>query len=108
MAASKSCVVVIYNTPKDPAAFERYYADVHVPLVRKHAKKIGFSRTVLTKFTSNLGGGSPTFYRKAELWFDSTDALKRATATPEFKALGDDIPKFATGGATVLIGEIAA
>ena len=33
------------------------------------------------------------------------DDLKKGTATPAFKKVGDDLPKFATGGLTALIGE---
>ena len=98
-------VVVIYEHPRDTAAFERHYADVHIPLVQKHAKEIAFSRAVLEKFAPALDGASPRFYRKAELWFDSEQALRRGTATPGFGAVAGDIPKFATGGFTVLIAE---
>ena len=44
-------------------------------------------------------------YRQAELCCNSMDALKKGTATPAFKKVGDDLPKFATGGLTALIGE---
>jgi hypothetical protein len=33
------------------------------------------------------------------------DDLKKGIATPAFKKVGDDLPKFATGGLTALIGE---
>jgi hypothetical protein len=33
------------------------------------------------------------------------NAVKKGTATPAFKKVGDDLPKFATGGVTALIGE---
>ena len=98
-------VVVIYHPPKDPAAFEKYYADVHIPLVQKHAAAIGFSRAVLMKFPRALDGSAPAFYRKAELWFDSPEALERGTATPGFKAVADDLANFATGGVVALVGQ---
>ena len=28
-------VVVLYKTPKDPAAFDKYYAETHIPLAKK-------------------------------------------------------------------------
>jgi uncharacterized protein (TIGR02118 family) len=28
-------VVVTYKTPKDPAAFDKYYAETHIPLAKK-------------------------------------------------------------------------
>jgi uncharacterized protein (TIGR02118 family) len=98
-------VVVLYDHPKDPAAFEKYYAATHIPLVTKHAKEIGFSRAVLMKFPRNLDGSKPALYRKAELWFDSEAALTRGTATPGFAAVAGDLPNFATGGFSALVGQ---
>jgi uncharacterized protein (TIGR02118 family) len=96
---SAAHLVVLYNAPKDPAAFEEYYAKTHLPLLAKHAKIIAFTTGVLVKFDPGMA-----FYRKAELTFASADAMKKGTSTPEFKAVADDIPKFATGGFTVLTG----
>jgi len=28
-------LVVLYKTPKDPAAFDKYYAETHIPLAKK-------------------------------------------------------------------------
>lgn len=98
-------VVVLYNHPKDAAAFEKYYADVHIPLVGRHATAIGFSRAVLEKFPRNLDGSRAAFYRKAELWFDSEEALKRGTSTKEFGEVAGDLANFATGGFTALVAQ---
>lgn len=103
--ACPALVTVIYNTPKDTAAFESYYSANHLPLVVSVQQEIGFERADLTKFESNLDGSAPAKYRQAELCFPSMDALKKGTATPGFKKVGDDLPKFATGGLTGLIGE---
>jgi uncharacterized protein (TIGR02118 family) len=98
-------LVVLYNFPKDTAAFEKYYAQTHLPLLAANAKEIGFTKGVLVKFTSTLDGKPPTYYRKAELTFSSMAALKTGLATPGFKKIGDDLPNFATGGLVALIGE---
>jgi len=92
-------LVVLYNAPKDPAAFEEYYSNTHLPLLAKHAKEIGFVTGVLVKFAP---GGA--FYRKAEMTFASLDALKRGMKTAGFKAVADDLPNFASGGYTALTG----
>ena len=81
----------IYNPPKDPAAFEKYYTDTHVPLVVANQNEIGFTKAELTKFASTLDGKKPTFYRQAELYFDSMDDLKKGVATAGFKKVGDDL-----------------
>jgi uncharacterized protein (TIGR02118 family) len=102
--APAAIVTVIYKTPKDTAAFERYYADTHLPLVIANQGEIGFERAELTKFQSNLDGSAPTRYRQAELYFPSTAALKKGVATPGFKKVADDLGKFATGGLDALVG----
>jgi uncharacterized protein (TIGR02118 family) len=94
---------VIYKQPKDTAAFEKYYADTHVPLVGANQAEIGFTRAELTKFESNLDGSPPAFYRQAELYFHSMDALKKGTATEGFKKVAGVLPNFATGGLDGLV-----
>jgi uncharacterized protein (TIGR02118 family) len=96
--------VVLYNQPKDTAAFEKYYAETHLPLLAANAKEIGFTKGLLVKFTSTADGKPPTLYRKAELTFSSMAALKKGVATPGFKKIVDDLGNFATGGVTALIG----
>lgn len=97
-AGPMAIVTVLYHIPKDPAAFEKYYAATHVPLVVANQKEIGFVRADLTKFSSTLDGKRPAFYRQAELYFNSMDDLKKGMATPGFKKVADDLGKFATGG----------
>ena len=100
-AAPRAAVVVLYHPPADPGAFERYYDDTHVPLVARHRQSLGIERVALARLSAPGGGAGP-FYRKAELWFASEEAMRRAMATPEFKELADDLPRFASGGVTVL------
>jgi uncharacterized protein (TIGR02118 family) len=102
--APAAIVTVIYKTPKDTAAFEKYYAQKHIPLVVATQGQIGFERAELTKFDSNLDGSKPGRYRQAELYFASMDGLKKGTATPAFKQVSGDLTKFATGGFDALIG----
>ena len=97
-------VTVLYNPPKDAAAFEKYYAATHLPLVVANQGEIGFKRADLTKFESTLDGKKPTVYRQAELYFDSMEDLQKGVATPGFKKVADDLGNFATGG---LIGMVA-
>ncbi len=101
-AAPQAILTVIYNPPKDAAAFEAYYPK-HLAIVSQGQPEIGFTKAELTKFESTLDGKKPTFYRQAELYFDSMEALKKGVATPAFKKAGDDIPNFASGGALVMI-----
>src|SRR5947199_9185980 len=97
-------VIVLYNQPKDTAAFEKYYAEKHVPLFASHAQEIGVTRVELVKFAATIDGQRPTLYRMADLRWESRAALEKGIATPGFKAVAADLANFATGGVTVLIG----
>jgi uncharacterized protein (TIGR02118 family) len=103
-ASHPAAVVVIYNQPKDTAAFEKYYASTHIPLVQQYAKEIGFSHAELVKFPSNLDGTKPHFYRMAQLWFRDEADLKRGTSTEGFKKVAGDLSNFASGGVVALAG----
>jgi uncharacterized protein (TIGR02118 family) len=102
--APAAIVTVIYNPPKDPAAFEKYYSGTHLPLVTAGKGEIGFERAEFTKFVSNLDGSPPARYRQAELYFPSLAALKKGIATPAFSQVAGDLPKFASGGLDALVG----
>lgn len=96
-------ITVLYGAPKDPAAFEKYYAGTHMPMV--YAVK-GISRIELGKPQPDPDGKAPAFYRITEVWFKNMQALQSVTARPEWKKIVDDVPNFATGGATILVSEI--
>jgi uncharacterized protein (TIGR02118 family) len=96
-------VTVIYKQPKDTAAFEKYYAETHIPLVGANQQEVGFTKAELTKFASNVDGSAPALYRQAELYFPSMAALKKGTATPGFKKIAGDLGNFATGGLDALV-----
>jgi uncharacterized protein (TIGR02118 family) len=97
-------VVVLYNQPKDTAAFEKYYAEKHVPLFASHAQEIGVTRAELVRFSPSPDGRPAPIYREADLRWDSQEARDKGMATAGFKAVAADLPVFATGGFTVLLG----
>src|SRR5438132_12749527 len=103
-AGVQSGVIVLYNQPKDTAAFEKYYAEKHVPLFASHAQEIGVTRVELVKFAATIDGQRPTLYRMADLRWEPRGALANGIATPGAKAVAADLANFATGGVTVLIG----
>ena len=96
-------LVALYGQPKDTAAFEKYYAETHLPLLASHAAEIGFTRGELLKFSAS-DGKAAAFYREADVRWDSKEARDKGLATEGWKAVVADIPKFATGGVTVLLG----
>ena len=97
-------VIVLYNQPKDTAAFEKYYAEKHLPLLASHAQEIGATRGELIKFWPSPDGKPAPFYREADLRWDSKEARDKGMATAGFKAVAGDLSVFATGGFTVLLG----
>jgi uncharacterized protein (TIGR02118 family) len=96
-------VTVLYGAPKDPAAFEAYYGGTHMPMVYKVK---GIARIELGKPMPGPDEKPPAFYRITELWFKNAAAMKAVTARPEWKKIVDDVPNFATGGATILVSPL--
>ena len=98
-------VIVLYNQPKDTAAFEKYYAETHRPLFASRAQEIGVTRVELIRFSPSADGKPAPIYREADLRWDSQEARDKGMATAGFKAVAGDLPVFATGGFTVLLGQ---
>ncbi|MEH2568613.1 EthD family reductase [Bradyrhizobium sp. AZCC 2289] len=88
-------VLVLYKTPTDPAAFDKYYATIHIPL----AKQIpGLKRYDVSTGVVRTPAGPSGVHLAAELNFDSLDALAAGMASPQGQAAAADLPNFATGG----------
>lgn len=84
-------MLVIYKTPQDPAAFDKHYFEVHVPLAHKlpGLRKYAVSRGPVT----TLAGAEP--YMVAMLTFDSVAAIKAAFASEAGAACAEDRRHFA-------------
>ena len=96
-------LTVLYKTPKDTAAFDRYYFETHVPI----AKKIpGLRRYEVNRSPIATPAGPSGVHLIAILQFDDLSALQRGLASPEGKAAGDDLQNFATGGVDVLFFDV--
>jgi uncharacterized protein (TIGR02118 family) len=103
-AAAKGVkLTVLYGAPKDPAAFEQYYLGSHMPALYKVK---GIKRIELAKGLPGPDGKPPAYYRVTELWFSSMKKMQTVTATPEFQKVVADVPNFASGGATIVAGQI--
>ncbi len=94
---------VLYGIPEDTEAFEQYYASTHLPLA---ATVEGVDRLELTKFAVLPDGSKPPYYRMAELYFSDQTAMEQSLGSAEGQAAVADIQNFATGGFTVLFGEV--
>lgn len=96
------CLTVLYGQPTDPAAFDRYYREVHTPTALKIKAIKGY--TVDRPQALNPGEKSP-YHLIACLYFDSMEALQAGLQSPEGQAAAGDLKNFATGGATFLADE---
>jgi uncharacterized protein (TIGR02118 family) len=90
----------MYKTPKDAAAFDKHYSETHIPL----AKKIpGLRKYEISQGPVATPAGPSGVHLVATLYFDSIDAIQKGFASPEGKAAGADVQKFATGGAEMFL-----
>jgi uncharacterized protein (TIGR02118 family) len=93
-------LVVIYPRPTDLAAFEKVYQNEHVPLAV--AKLTGKTRMVATKIVGSPQG-TPPFYRIAEVYFPSTQALESCAASEGGKEALAHAVKISSGGPPIFL-----
>jgi uncharacterized protein (TIGR02118 family) len=80
-------MVVIYRTPKDPAAFDAHYFRVHVPLAKRLP---GLQKYEVSQRPILTPAGDPEPYLIGTLYFDDLATMRRAFATPEGQACAAD------------------
>ena len=95
-------LTVLYAHPKDPEAFEEYYANEHLPLAAKIPNVLRFE----SGRVGTVDGSKPPYHRIEESWFESAERLSEALCSPEGEYATEDIRTFTTGGAAVLISEV--
>lgn len=93
-------VMVCYGQPDDPAAFDKHYESVHIPLASKIPGLLDYTWGKC----SGMGGDAP-YYGVAQLEFESPEAMAAGLRSPEMDAAGADVPNFASGGATLFVAE---
>ncbi len=96
-------VLVLYEHPTDAAAFDQHYHKTHVPLVKQLPGLRDFSVSA-SPVTSPDKESSIHFI--ALLRFDSLSAVGVAMSSPEGQAAVNDVPRFASGGASVVMCEM--
>ena len=96
-------LTLLYGHPKNVQEFERYYAEKHLPLA---ARMKGVARLELTRFKPAQDGSKPAYYRMAELYFPTDVQMQSTLSSSEGQAAVADLPNFATGGVTMLVGSV--
>lgn len=98
-------LLVLYNQPADPAAFDRYYAETHIPI----AKKIpGLLSYIVSAAPPTAMAGDVKPHLIAELEFENAAALQTALGSPEGQAAAADLANFAQAGATLLSFDVTS
>ena len=77
--------LAVYETPADPAAFDRHYREIHLPLLRRLP---GLRRHMVSRDVTVLHG--EPYYLIAELDWDTMAELRAAFASPEGQATAAD------------------
>lgn len=96
-------LTVLYGQPHDPAAFDRHYQQTHSALALKIPGLKGF----VTNKPASVNPQEPSpYYLIADLYFENMAALEAAFQSPEGQAAAGDLQNFATGGATLVAGEV--
>lgn len=89
-------ILVTYTRPDNPEAFDRYFSEVHAPMVRKIP---GLKKLVINRITGNAMGGEPSLYLLVGLQFGPKEDFDAAMRSEENAAAGRDAVEFcrATG-----------
>jgi uncharacterized protein (TIGR02118 family) len=92
-------LLVLYNEPKDPAHFRKYYVETHSLLVSKIP---GLRASRYTFDVKSLGPGKAPYFCIFEAEFESEATMMSGMASKEGQAVAGDVPKYASGGATMM------
>jgi len=93
-------LIVAYPQPKDASAFEKVYQQQHVPMAV--ANLPGKTKMVATKILQSPQG-EPQFYRVAEVYFPSMEALQLCAESAGGKETLAHAAKISSGGPPVIM-----
>ncbi len=94
-------LIVMYPRPKDIEVFEKLYQEEHVPMAVE--KLSGKTKFVATKVVATPDGTPPPFYRIAEVYFPSLQALQACAQSAGGQETVAHAVKISSGGAPVLL-----
>ena len=93
-------LVVMYKTPTDPKAFDKYYSETHISI----AKQIpGLRKYEISQGPVMTPGGPSGYHMVATLRFNDMAAIQQGVASAEGQAAVADLQNFATGGADIFM-----
>ncbi len=71
---------ILFGYPTDPAAFDRHYHEVHLPLTRKLK---GIKGLTIGKLDASDNGEKAPYYVITSIYTDSREVLDATLATPD-------------------------
>ena len=95
-------LTVLYGHPDDPAEFDRYYREVHIPLAKTMKGLTGWT---IGKCQAAEVGETPPYYMIVGLYTDTREDMEAILASPDGQKTVADVQNFATGGATFVYNE---
>jgi len=78
--------IVIYDEPKDKEGFEKYYKEVHIPLVNQMPKIKSVSLNHVIK-AENTNGNT---YLHVEIEYENLEALNESLSSEEGRKVAQD------------------
>ena len=96
-------LLVLYGHPHNPAAFDKYYRETHIPIAQRMQ---GLKKWTIGKVGGTPDGQPAPYYYVADLYLENRAALDALLASPEGQAAVADVPNYATGGVTFLLTEV--
>jgi uncharacterized protein (TIGR02118 family) len=93
-------LAVMYKTPEDKGAFDKYYFETHVQLAKKFP---GLRKYEVSRGPVATPAGPSGYHLVALLHYDNLAAIQAALASPEGQAAVADVQNFATGGWDVVM-----
>lgn len=95
-------LTVLYGHPKDPAEFDRYYHEVHIPIAQRMK---GLKGWTIGKCESATPGEPPPYYMIVGLYASTRADLETILESPEGQATLADVSNFASGGFTFMFDD---
>jgi uncharacterized protein (TIGR02118 family) len=92
-------LIVLYNPPEDPEAFDAHYRDAHAPIVARYPN----IRSIRLTKPLGVAGRPAPFHLMAEMLFDTAADLDGALMSEAGAESARDLRTFAAAGVSMFI-----
>lgn len=96
-------LTVVYGTPDDPDAFDKHYADVHMPIIERWPN---VQRTEVARVTGGPMGSASPYHQITEIYFADEAALNEALASEAGAESGKDFMAIAPPGSFMTVSTV--